>query len=204
MGKGAITPAILIACSLGTTLAADIEITPMVGYRWGGEIKAHNTALLSDDADIDDAATLGLALGIRPKGGFIVELSVDRQESALIEDDLLFGQGNELFDFDTTYYQVGMGYNWRHGDFEPFLLGSLGVAHLSPDVPGANSEDEFSISFGGGVKIWANRHFGFRFEGRGYWANTDEDENDCAICPGDDLDDDLFQGQARVGLIVSF
>ena len=54
------------------------------------------------------------------------------------------------------------------------------------------------------MKIWANRHFGFRFELRGYWANTDEDENDCAVCPGDDLDDDLFQGQARVGLIVSF
>ena len=112
MGTGAITPAILIACSLGTTLATDIEITPMVGYRWGGEIKAHNTALLSDDADIDDAATLGLALGIRPKGGFIVELSVDRQENALIEDDLLFGQGNELFDFDDDLFQgqvrVGM------------------------------------------------------------------------------------------------
>ncbi len=203
MGK-AIILATLVACSLGTTLAVDIEITPMIGYRWGGEIKAHNSALFSNDVDIKEAATQGFALGIRPEGGFIIELSVDRQKSAFLEKDLLFGEENELFDVETTYYHVGVGYNWKRGDFEPFLTGSLGVASIDPDAPGASSADEFSASFGGGVKIWVHRHFGFRLELRGYWANTDQDGNDCGICPGDDLDDDLFQGQARFGLIVSF
>lgn len=201
----AVTLAALLACSCGTLAAADIEITPMYGYRWGGEIAAANSPLFTEDVEIDDSAAYALSLGIRSESGLIIEISANRQESRFIESDTLFGGSNVLFDVDTTYYHVGVGRNWtlRDEDYELFLTGSLGVAAIDPDTPGARSATEFSVSLGGGLKVWANHHLGFRFELRGFWADTGNSDA-CALCVWDKFDNDLFQGEARIGVIARF
>ena len=53
------------------------------------------------------------------------------------------------------------------------------------------------------MKVWAVRNFGFRFELRSFWANTGDDDS-CWGCFWDKFDNDLFQTEARVGLIVRF
>ena len=65
----------LLVCCCGTSAAGDIEITAMYGYRWGGEIDADQSPLFTEDVEIDDGAAYGLALGFRPLGALIIELS---------------------------------------------------------------------------------------------------------------------------------
>jgi len=201
----AITITALMVCFSGTLEAAEFEITPTFGYRWGGDFEADNSPLFTEDVDVEDHSAYGLTLGIRPKGGLIVELSANVQESQFVMSGTLFGGSTALFDVDTTYYHVGVGYSKAlgDGDYEIFGTGSLGVANINPDAPGASSASEFSTSLGGGLKVWANKHLGFRFELRGFWANTGDADN-CDVCFWDEFDEDLFQGEARVGIIARF
>lgn len=198
--------ALLLVGSSAALTAAEFEITPFVGYRWGGGVDSDNSPLFTEDVEIDNDSAYGLILGLRPTRGLIVELSADRQESRfVIDSNTLFGGSSTLFDVDTTYYQVGLGYNWAPGDghVETFITGALGVASLNPDSPGAQTATEFSTSLGAGVKVWANPHVGFRFELRGYWADT-ADADSCDVCVWDEFDDDLYQTEARIGLVVRF
>jgi hypothetical protein len=203
--RRAIALTVLLVGSCGSLTAGEIEITPMFGYRWGGDFEADNSPLFTEDVEVDDSEAYGLTLGIRPNRRLIIELSANRQESRFIESDTLFGGSTELFDVDTTYYHVGIGGNWEFsdGEYETFLTGSLGLASIDPDAAGADTATEFSTSLGGGFKLWANHHFGFRFELRGFWANTGNDDG-CALCVWDAFDDDLFQTEARIGLIGRF
>ena len=69
-------------------------------------------------------------------------------------------------------------------------------------LAGLHDEDEFSMSFGGGVKVWINNHVGFRFEGRGYWTDLGSAEDEWQFW--DEYDDDLYQAEVKVGLVISF
>ena len=106
----------LLVCCCGTSAAGDIEITAMYGYRWGGEIDADQSPLFTEDVEIDDGAAYGLALGFRPLGALIIELSANVQQSRFTDSDSLFGDSTELFDVDTAFYQVGVGGCWTLAD----------------------------------------------------------------------------------------
>lgn len=99
-----------------------------------------------------------------------------------------------------TYYHVGAGWVWKQDDWEVFVTGSIGVAELDPDSLMLTSENEFSTSVGGGIKVWAHRNIGFRFELRGYWANFETGDTDW----WDEFGDAFVQGEARVGVVVRF
>jgi hypothetical protein len=99
----------------------------------------------------------------------------------------------------------------------------MGITSIDPDIPGLDSDDELSVGFGGGVTVDIAPHIGIRFEVRGLWTDTAEndwwdddwDDDDWDDDWWDDCDDhyecdewgewqDLVQGQARVGLVISF
>ena len=183
----------------GASQAAEIEITPFIGYRWGGEIDRNTTSLFAEDVDVDADAVYGLILGVRPVSGLLIELLVDRQETEFVREGELFGPPTELFDVEITYIHVGAGWTWGRGDWEGFLLGTIGVGHVNPDSPGASSEDELSASFGGGLKVFANRHLGFRLEVRGFWTDIASGEHIL-----DNPGDDLYQGEVKLGVVVRF
>jgi len=184
----------------GSASAAEFELTPSIGYRWGGGIDAGESPLFTTDVNIADDASYAFSFGIRPQSGLIIELFADRQKTAFVENNELFGEDKVLFDVDVTYYQVGVGWGWTRGDYEPFIVGALGMVQLDPDTPLATSEEDFSLSVGGGVKIWANHHVGFRFELRGFWGNINQDND----WPSGNWDKDLYQGEAKVGLVIRF
>ena len=192
---------LVLLLALGSSHAADLEITPFVGYRFGGEIDSDsNPVVFMSNADVDASGTYGLALGIRPKAGLLIELSADRQQTELLESGPFLGGDTPLFDADVTYYHVGAGWIWAGDDWEGFITGSIGVAELDPDSAVLSSEDDFSVSVGGGIKVWAHRHVGFRFELRGYWANFETGDADW----WDEIGDGFYQGQVRVGVVVRF
>ena len=191
----------LVMVTAGAVQAADVELTPFAGYRFGGEIKAENSNFFLEDVEVDDDAAFGFALDLKIHKGLTIELMASRQDSAFVSDTGLFDPQATVFDVEVTYYHVGVGWAWKKEGFEPFVLGSIGITDLSPDEVTLRDEEEFSASIGGGVKIWANPHLGFRFEGRGFWTDTDDRDDEWEFW---EYNDDMYQVEVRVGLIIAF
>jgi hypothetical protein len=183
------------------------ELVPIAGYRTGGEIVSEDERRLDGldvDVEIDESALYGLLLDIPIHPNLQIELLANRQQSALRTDEGLFVGGQEIGDIDVSYYHAGLLWQWGRGQANPFVVFSAGLARLDPDVPGADAEDRFSAALGGGVKIYFDRHFGVRFEGRGYWTQLDEDR-DRRCCRRRDYDDDyLYQVEGTAGLILAW
>lgn len=180
-----------------------VEITPFLAYRAGGEIEANDNALFNEDVDVDESDAFGVVVGIPISPSLQIELLYSKQETELIDNDDLFGPAVGLVDVDVTYYHVGVMWQWNLKHATPFVTGSLGLGRVDPSGAGIG-DDRFSGSIGGGVKLMVTPHVGFRFEGRSFWTNTDNDDeffNDF-----DDYDgfNDLVQAEFKVGLVLSF
>jgi opacity protein-like surface antigen len=189
------------------SFAQGIELTPFVGYRWGGEIVAGQSNLFSYDVKVDDSAAFGLLLGVPIAWGLDLELMVDRQQTSFKTDRGLFEPSLEIADVDVTYYHIGLLWQWETPNIRPFVVISAGVTNLDLDLPNVGTETKFSGSFGGGVKVPISRNLGLRLEGRGFWTSLGRRGGNswCRTCDWYyDYDDDLYQGEARLGLTVTF
>lgn len=201
-------PALVLA--LVTPVAAvdgPIEITPFVGYRWGGDLLAADNNLFALDVTLDEGGSHGIIVGVPLTRTLQFELQYTEQRSAFVEDDPFVGVGSELADVDVIYWHAGVLYEFRAGGVRPFVAGGLGLGRLEHEVLGVDDDDYFSGSLGGGVKVDLSKHVGLRLEGRGYWMNTADDrfDDDCDFfCEPDDRFRDLGQFEARVGLVIAF
>lgn len=185
-----------------------IEITPTVGFRWGGEIRAQDTTSLDRNAKLADKYSLGLTIDLPVSKNLAIELLADHQRTGL-GNSTLFGPTDHRFDLDVDYYHVGALWQWPTAHVTPFAVGSLGVSNLAPRDSAYSSTRRFSASLGAGVKIPISPNVAFRLEGRGFWTDTGDsrvdnnDEhnhhNDCRDCSTG-----MVQGQARLGVTVSF
>jgi len=199
--------------ALPVTAAAQshaIEITPTIGYRWGGTIKADDNSLLDFDAEVDDGVSYGFMVDFPVTRHFQIELLADRQQTSLGRGGL-FEPREFGFDLDITYYQIGGLFQWTPGRTRPYLVFGVGVADIDPDVPGVGGDTRASASIGGGIKVLLNEHVAFRLELRGFWADTDdwdwEDRHDHWDNCDDDCwhgNDDLAQGEVKVGVSFNF
>ena len=187
-----------------------VEITPTLGYRWGGEILKEDNPTLGYDAQLKDSSTYGIIIDIPVNHHVQIELSADHQSTGLRSDELFAPQDHD-FDIDVNYYHIGVLGQWPTEHVTPFVSGGLGVADLRPTHPGLSDSRRFSATLGGGIKVPIAEHVGFRLEARGYWSDTSESgwESD-DYC--DDHHDycggwrnrDLAQGQIKVGIVFAF
>ncbi len=180
------------------------EITPFIGYRVGGEFSAYDNNLFPFDVEVDDSVSYGATFDIPVVAGLSIELLASHQPSDFVVDRPLFAPPSQgLGAIDLTYYQVGAMYQWLGGQVHPFVSHTLGLVHLAPEF--GFSDDKFAMTLGGGVKIFPSEHVGFRFEGRGFWANTSSTDywDDDYYCCGQ-RGTDLFQFEASFGLIFAF
>ncbi len=183
-----------------TPSADAFELTPFVGYRWGGTIFADQTFVFGEDVDVAPSANLGLSLGI-PLGdtGMKLELMANRQSSELETDSGLFEPEDEVADIDVTYLHAGLQIPFaRSRNAVPYAVVSAGLANLDPQISGVSAENRFSASAGIGVKVPMNRALSLRFEGRGYYTSLQE-EDDCSFCDYF-YNRDFYQGEVNLGL----
>lgn len=201
-------PALVLALVMPVAAAdGPIEITPFVGYRWGGDLLAADNSLFAFDVTLDEGGSQGIIVGVPLTRALQFELQYAEQRSAFVEDDPSVGVGGELADVDVVYWHAGVLYEFRVGGVRPFVAGGLGLGRLEPDISGVDDDDYFSASIGGGVKVDLSNHVGLRLEGRGFWMNTADDrfDDDCDFfCEPDDRFRDLGQFEARVGLVIAF
>ena len=189
----------------GLAGAQDLEISLLGGYRGGGELEGDENALFDEDVDIDGSGTYGARLGVHINRSFQIELMASRQESEFEVDEELFGEDRALLDVELDYYHVGILWQSHAGQVQPYGVVSLGIGRISPDLPTIDDEERLSASVGGGVKILMNRHVGFRFEGRLFWTDISEEDDDFGDnCCDLDYGDDLYQGEVTAGLTFVF
>jgi hypothetical protein len=180
------------------------ELTPNIGYRWGGTIFANQTFIFGEDVDVEPSPSAGISFGI-PLGdtGFKLELMANRQSSELEVGSGLFEPDDEVADIDITYLHGGLQIPFaRSRNASPYVVVSAGIANLDPQILGVDAEQRFSASAGIGVKVPMSRMLSFRFEGRGYYTALEEDSG-CTLCDYF-YNEDFYQGEVNAGLVISF
>jgi hypothetical protein len=180
------------------------ELTPFVGYRWGGTIFADQTFVFGQDVDVEPSANFGVNFAI-PLGdsGMKLELMANRQSSDLSIGGGLFEPEDEVADIDVTYLHAGLQLPFaRSRNATPYVIVSAGLANLDPQITGVDAEQRFSASAGIGVKVPMSRALSFRFEGRGYYTALEEDD-ECSLCDYF-YNEDFYQGEVNAGLVFSF
>lgn len=197
---------------LATTAAAQkVELTPFVGFHFGGDFDEEADIFPSSTSefDLDDTESVGAILGIGITRGLQLELIWSSQETELIEDLGFFGAGQERSDLDLSYYHVGVAYQWNIGQVRPFVAGSLGVTEIDPARMDLDNDTRLSVGVGGGVKLMFSKNIGLRFEGRVLATDISDndrycDDHDCYCDEYDCDNDDLIQGVLRGGLVIAF
>lgn len=165
---------ILLALGLGCPAlagAADVEVSPLLGYRFGGQFHEET---LDRDVDLKEAATFGLAVDVEYSPDKMVEVFYSRQSTS-IEDTSL--------DLDVEYFQVGGVAEFTQDNYTPYAVGTVGATRFSPDG-GFDSETRFSLTFGGGVKWFFNERWAARVEGRAYFTIFDSDAEVFCVSSG--------------------
>lgn len=180
------------------------ELTPFIGYRWGGTIFADQTFLFGEDVDVAPSANYGVNFAL-PLGdsGMKLELMANRQSSDLETGGGLFEPDNEVAEIDVTYLHAGLQIPFaRSRNATPYFIVSGGLANLDPQISGVSAENRFSASAGLGVKVPMSDVLSIRLEGRGYYTSLG-DSNDCTICDYF-YNEDFYQGEVNLGLNFSF
>lgn len=151
------------------------EITPFVGYAFGGEFEDP-----SDDSerDLDEATSLGV----------IVDIAADRWRhyEFLFADLGTEVRGAEKFDMDVQYLHLGGTVSYQDAKrVVPYFGLTIGATRFSPNRAGLDDETKFSFSAGGGVRVPVTEHFGVRFDARAFVTVLDSDENIFCEASGD-------------------
>jgi len=181
------------------------ELTPFVGYRWGGTIFADQSFLFGEDVQVASNPNFGVSFAM-PLGdsGMKLELMANRQASELETESGLFEPNAEIADIDVTYLHAGIQFPFaRSRNAMPYFVVSAGLANLDPKITGVSAENRFSASAGVGVKIPMSQALSVKIEGRGYYTSLDENNNDCTFC-NYRYNQNFYQGEVNFGLMFSF
>jgi hypothetical protein len=190
------------------------EITPYAAYRVGGEFEpqAEPKGLATGGFELHEGNAEGLILDIRTsEGNGQWEVLYAHQATEL--DTQPSFVGGPTLDLDVSHLQFGGTYlfNVESDTIAPFLSMTAGLARFEPRLDGADAENYFSWSLGGGVHLRVDRRIGVRLEARAYSSIIDDDSavfcvvspavNSCAIAVEGDQ---LYQFEARVGIVARF
>jgi hypothetical protein len=183
------------------------DVTPLVGYRMGGEFEEVDTETgTGDTLDLDDGSSFGVDLGLYRDSNSFYEVLYTRQESGIDSPDPAIGS----VDVATEYLHFGgtllfPDEYW----YVPWLSLTVGATRLNPDG-GFDSETEFSASLGGGVRLPFNERVSATLGVRGYVTLVDSDTAIFCVGSGDlnclvkTSGSTFFQGEAFLGLNFRF
>lgn len=180
------------------------ELTPIIGYRYGGTIYASETDLFARDVDVASHMNYGVNFGIPIAGNLKLELMANRQDTNFERGGGLFDPNDDLGKFSVTYYHAGLQIPVAVSrNAEPYVIISGGIANLKPEGFDASADNRFSASIGGGVKLPFSNNVGVRFEARGYFTSLTG--NDCDRCFSSFYRDrNFYQGETNLGLYFRF
>lgn len=144
-------------CTSATAIASDagrVELTPTIGYLFGGSLDTENGS-----ASMDDGPTAGGSLAVRARPNAIALLRYTRQETGF----KLRNDGETLLEFDAhaNYIQIGGAIEFRPRPFRPYAGLTLGTAGWVPDND-VSSAWRFSSDLFMGLKWLPTQHVGLQ------------------------------------------
>ena len=204
--RGWLLTASLLLLAASTASSQTVEITPFVGYRFGGSF----TAGIPQGAfvyEIEDAASFGVHLGYRVSREGEIEVLYSRQNTRLATGALFTGA--PVFDLALECWQAGGNYLFEEDNarVRPYVGMGLGITRLLPGPADLSEETFFSASFAAGAKVWLGRHVGLRVEGRLFTIVGGSHVTFCQTGQGCQVSaegSEISQGDFRAGLVLRF
>lgn len=143
------------------------ELTPFVGYQFGGKLRFYE-----GDLKIYDNMNYGLALDIEMAPDSKLEIFWSHMQT----EAQFFGYygydylSTERFAMNVGYIQIGGVQEIDMDNIRPFGSFTLGTTYFMPTAnPGEPTYQDawkFSVTLGGGAKIWVSDRVGIRLQGR--------------------------------------
>jgi len=192
-------------CGPTAARAQAVEITPFGGYRFGGDFFE---LITGQPVDLDGSVSFGAAVDIPlPRSdGFQIEGVFSHQQADLTIQPTQHGP--VTIARATVDHWLGGGLQEFGGDrVRPFLTGMLGLTRYAGD---GDSEIRFTLSAGGGVKLFPTRHIGVRLDGRVYTTFVEADVGlfACSSFSGTCLvgfhTDVVWQAEGTAGVVFRF
>jgi hypothetical protein len=185
--------------------AQTVEITPFIGYQFGGDAFDYRS---DGTISLDDGSSYGLAvdIAIGRFGGSFIELYWSHQESGATT----FGFEPVRLDLNLDVLQIGGMYEFPADNpkLRPYLAATVGATILKAKAPWSGSDTVFSAGLGGGVKIMMSEHVGLRLDARGLANFVQTTGGSLGCVPGGCWlgfsSDVLLQFEASAGLTVAF
>lgn len=184
--------------------AKSFEITPLIGYRFGGDFEATDEASITSTVELSEEINYGLLFAWnfdrQRQGEFLIN-HYNSQFSQTVDP---IASNNNIA---ITYAHIGGNVPISGGYLPVYITGGLGLTHLSPEDALLDDETRFSMNIGIATKIPVSEHFSFRFGGRIYatFFNSDSrvfcNEDNCAISISSDL---WIQSEVNAGLTFTF
>ncbi len=203
---------ILIKISLITLLFISgnsyaVEITPLLGYRGGGEFIDTETG---QKHTINSSEAYGLIIGFPYQRGEQIEIYYSHQSSDLnsVNIDIpAVTTGNTDIPLSIDYLHIGGTTPiYDEENLKTFLSGGLGFTYLSPDLRGLQSDLRASFSIGIGLKWPVTKNMALRLETRGLATLFNSNaalfcNGGCSLTVNGSL---FFQAEVFAGLAVRF
>src|SRR5262245_17280404 len=164
-------------CAPAIAAAQTVEISPLTGYRFGGDFFELVT---NQRVDLDGARATGLAVNVPLHDGLQVEAFVTHQEARLTVPAPQPGMSTE-WRVTVDHLLAGGLQEFGTPRARPFLTGLLGLTRYAA---ADDTEIRFTVSAGGGVKLFPLRHFASRLDGRVFATIVDADTGAIACSPG--------------------
>ena len=175
--------------------AGEFEITPFIGYQFGGSLDV-NFEGSRHSVSINDDVNYGLMLNLGLSDAMQLELLYNTQDTSADAREF-----NNSLDITIDYWQLSVLWDFDpyDDDFSPYVVFGLGGTWMRPD--GYSSVSKFSGNIGGGIKYFFSDRVGVRLEGRlyGTYINTQTTWCDPFYCYG--TANDLWQFDVAAGLI---
>ncbi len=150
-----------------TVAQGKIELTPYGGYMFGGKMRFYE-----GDFKIKDNANYGLIMDIEIAPDTKVELMWTHMNTTA---EFRGSYGYDFlstppFDVGVGYLQIGTVREINYDNIRPFGAFTLGTTYFMPNsnTGEVNYQDtwKFSVTLGGGAKIWLTDRIGIRLQGR--------------------------------------
>ncbi|PCI06721.1 MAG: hypothetical protein COB77_06150 [Gammaproteobacteria bacterium] len=196
----------IIGMLLLGTRSYSTEITPLLGFRAGGELVDKNT---NKKHTVNESESYGFIVSFPYEYKKTIEIYYSHQSSKLTSVNVDLPSTTGIEDIPLTIDYLHIGGTAPIADYDKlktFISGGLGFTYLSPDLSGLQSDLRASFSIGLGLKWPITQNLALRLESRA--LATLFNSNSALFCNGGcslTVNGSLFiQAEVFAGLAFSF
>ena len=160
----------------GTPDNPKVEIAPMVGFESGSSVPTQiqldqngNPTSTIDNIGVAKGLSYGAFVDLSKWQNFAFEFMFMRNPTHYTNHDAASDLTFTTYHADIDQYQFGGIFHLAPADakLRPYFGAGIGFAHDSNSTNfNSNGNTSFAFNFGGGVKYYPTKHFGFRADAR--------------------------------------